>query len=345
MHPLVLLATEAASSGGGGNFVKGVAVFLGFMIFFVGSVWLLLSMILGARLGYLVTGAALFSVFTLLSAIWFVTGLGPKGADGFLGALGEETAWQPVATGPELTSLESTYGTLEVGDYPDGEGWVTPSEDERLADLGEGDSTADELDNADPVMESLVGEAVSVIPGIRENVKSKVKGEVTLDPENFALTDFRMKEAQVAGKDSIIAVGRAVPKADLMSDLGGPPEGEVVQYLVKVGDTVTPDQPVAEVKVGDQTIQLKSDRDGKVVEFGFKEEDKIKTGVPYLTLDISGQPEAPPAVEVVAARVRGSEKVPAFIYLVASLLLLAAHLVGLQRYERATQVAAEPQTA
>ncbi|MEX2552443.1 MAG: biotin/lipoyl-containing protein [Actinomycetota bacterium] len=343
MHPLVLLATEAAASGGG-TFIKGVAVFLGFMVFFVGSTWLLISMILGARLGYLVTGASLFSVFTILSAIWFVTALGPKGSDGFLGALGEETAWQPVATGPELGSVESSYGTLDVGDYPDGEGWVRPSNEGRLADLGEDDSTADELDNARPVMESLVGEAVNAIPGIRESVKDKIQGEVTLDPENFELTDFRMKETEVAGKDSIVAVGKAVPKADLISDLGGVPEGEVVQYLVEVGDQVTTDQPVAEVKAGDQTIQLNSDREGKVLDFGFEEGDNIKTGVPYLTVDISGQPGAPPAVEVVAARVRGSVRVPAFIYLVASLLLMAVHLVGLQRYERAAQVA-QPQTA
>jgi biotin-dependent enzyme len=345
MHPLVLLATEAASTGGGGTFIKGVAVFIGFIVFFVGSVWLLLSMILGAKLGYLVTGACFFAVFTLLSSIWFVTGLGPKGSDGFFGTLGEETAWQPVATGPDLGEVESPYGTFDFGDFPDGEGWVKPSERSRLADLGEDDSTADELDNAEPVMEALVGEAVSIIPGIREDAKDKVKGEVKLDPENFALTDFRMKETKIRGKDSIVAVGRAVPKADLMSDLGGAPEGELVQYLVKEGDQVTKDQPVAEVKVGDQTIQLKADREGRVVEFGFKKGDKVKTGVPYLTVDISGQPGAPEPVVVAAARVRGSIRVPAFIYLVASVLLFAAHLVGLQRYERTAQQVAQPQAA
>jgi biotin-dependent enzyme len=344
MHPIVLLATEAASSGGG-TFFKGIAVFLGFIFFFVGSTWLLLSMILGPRLGYLVTGACYFAVFTLLSSIWFVTGLGPKGSDGFLGTLGEETAWQPVATGLDLGSVKSPYGTIDTSGYPEGEGWIKPSKKSRLADLKEGDSTADELDNAKPVMEALVSEAVNTIPGIREKVKDMVKGDVKLDPENFALTDFSMKEAKVRGKDSIIAVGRAVPKADLISDLGGAPDGELVKYLVKEGDEVKKDQPVAEVKVGDQTIQLKADRDGRVVKFGFKKGDKVKTGVPYLTVDISGQPGTPEPVVVAAARVRGSVRVPSFIYLMVFLGLFAAHLVALQRYEMAAKQVAQPQAA
>jgi biotin-dependent enzyme len=345
MHPIVLLATEAASSGGGGTFFKGVAVFLGFIFFFVGSTWLLLSMILGPKLGYLVTGACYFAVFTLLSSIWFVTGLGPKGSDGFLGTLGEETAWQPVATGLDLGSVKSSYGTIDVSGYPEGEGWIKPSKKSRLADLGEGDSTAGELDNAKPVMEALVAEAVNVIPGIRKKVKDEVKGDIKLDPENFALTDFRMKEAKIRGKDSMIAVGRAVPKADLVSDLGGAPDGELEKYLVKVGDRVTKDQPVAEVKAGDQVIQLKADREGTVVKFGFKKGDKVKSGVPYLTVDISGQPGTPEPVLVAAARVRGSVRVPSFIYLMAFLALFAAHLVALQRYERTAQQVAQPQAA
>jgi hypothetical protein len=340
---VVLLATEAAE-GGGGSFIKGLAVFVAFVVFFVGSVWLLTAMILGPKLGHLVTGACLFSVLTMISAIWFVTGLGPKGEQGFLGSLGEETAWQPIATGPELGEEESRFGTLDFAGYPDGEGWVEPSRRRRLADLEEGQNTAGELQNAEPVMEALVTDAVSSIPGIREKVQDQVKGDVKLDPENFSLIDFKMREETVAGKESIVAVGKAVPTASLMSDLGGAPEGEVEKFLVEEGARVKPGDPLVDVKVGDQTIQLKGDKDGTVVEFLFEEGDKIKTAVPYVDIDITGQPGAPQPVEVAAARVRGSEKVPSFIYLVASVAGLIAYLIGLQRYEREHPVV-QPQTA
>jgi hypothetical protein len=341
---IVLLATEAAAGGGGGNFVKGVAVFIGFIVVFVGSVWLLTAMILGPRLGYLVTGACLFSVLTMISAIWFVTGLGPKGEEGFLGSLGEETAWQPIRIGPQLGEEESRFGTLDLGGYPDGEGWITPSRNRRLADLEGGQNTASELQNAEPVVEALVSDAVSKIPGIRERTQDLVKGDVTLDPENFALTDFRMKETTVAGKDSMIAVGRAVPKASTMSDLGGAPEGEVDKFLVEEDAQVKTGDPLVDVKVGDQVVQLKADKDGRVVEFLFEEGDQIKTGVPFVDIDISGQPGAPQPVEVASARVRGSVKVPSFIYLVASVALLIAHLRALRGYERDHPVV-QPQTA
>jgi biotin carboxyl carrier protein len=340
---IVLLATEAAG-GGGATFIKGVAAFVAFVALFVGSVWLLTSMILGPKLGYLVTGACLFSVLTMLSAIWFVTGLGPKGEQGFFGSLGEETAWQPIATGQEIGEEDTRFGNLDLSGYPDGEGWVEPTRNRRLADLEEGQSTQGEINSAEPVMETLVSDAVSDIPGIREGVQDRVKGEVQLDPENFALTDFRMKETTVADKESIIAVGKAVPKASLNADLAGAPEGELVRFLVEDEAQVRAGDPLAEVRAGDQTIQLRADRDGRVIEFLFEEGDLVKGGVPYIDLDISGQPGAPPAVDVAAARVRGSEKVPSFIYLVASVALLIAHLVGLRRYEREHQVP-QPQTA
>lgn len=340
----LLLAVEVAPAGGSGTFIKGVAAFLGFIVFFVGATWLLTAMILGAKLGYFVTGASLFGVMTILSAIWFATALGPKGATGFFGTLGEETAWNAVAVGPDLGAVESKYGALEVADYPNGE-WVGPSSNGRLADLKEDESTLGELANARPVMEALVGEAVSPIPGIRDRAKERLAGEVTLISGEFSIADVKMKATEVAGKESIIAVGRAVPKATLLADLGDAPEAELVGYVVKNGAQVKKGDVVADAKAGERTIQLKADKDGRVIAFGFREGDKVKPGVSFATVDISGQPGAPAAVEVAAARVRGSVRVPSFIYLVVSLALLAFHLIGLNKIERADSRVAQPQAA
>lgn len=340
----LLLAVEAAPAGGSGTFIKGIIAFLIFIGFFVGSTWLLSSMVLGAKLAYFVTGACLFAVLTILSSIWFATALGPKGATGFFGSLGEVTAWQPLVTGSDLTNINSPYGKLDVADYPNGN-WVEPSPNGRLADLKKDESTLIEVANAKPVMEALVAEAVSPIPGIRDKVKQSVLGNVGLESGKFAISEVKMKQARVAGKDSIVAVGKAVPKATLAADLAGAPTGELVRYLVKVGDQVRKGDTVGEVTNGGKTIPVKADRDGKVVSFGFSKGDKVKSGVAFVTVDISGQPGAPAPVEVAAARVRGSVRVPSFIYLVVSLLLLGFHLVGLQRIERQNSKVGQPQTA
>lgn len=341
---LVVLATEAQVAGSPEVFVKGILAFLGFMVFFVGGTWLLAAMILGTKLGYFVTGASLFAVMTIISAIWFVTALGPVGASGFWGSLGEQTAWNAIATGPELTTLSSPYGELDVADYPNGE-WVEPSAEGQIADLGGDQSTAAELANVRPVMEALVANAVSPIPGIRERAEEDLTGEVNLESGNFAITEVRMKETTVAGKDSIVAVGRAVPRAMMLADLGEAAEGELTQYLVEIGDEVNAGDPVAEIQTNGATTQLMADRDGRILALGFGEGDAVKPDAPFATLDISGQPDAPDAVEVAAARVRGSVRVPSFIYLVVSLLLLGAHLVGLNKIERAGSSVTQPQTA
>ncbi len=341
---IALLATEAATSGGEGTFVKGIAITIAFIVVFVGSVWLLTSMILGAKLGYFVTGACLFAVMTLLSLIWFVTALGPRGEAGFWGDLGTDTAWHPVAVGPEGTEVESRWGSWDISDYPDGEGWVDPDADTPLADLSEGSLTS-ELQNANPVMEALVMDAVSPIPGIVDSVEDQVTGEISLDPQSFTITDYKMKEVEVAGKDSVISVGRAVPTQQMMSgDLGGKAEGTVSEFLVEEGTPVTPGTPMMEVEADGETITLNADQAGTLIDYGFEADDAIKPGVPFATLDMTGQPGAPPEAVVTAVRVRGSVRVPAFIYLVISFILLIVHLIGVSKIEKEARLT-QPQLA
>ncbi len=341
---IALLATEAATSGGSGTFVKGIAITVAFIVIFVGSVWLLTSMILGAKLGYFVTGACLFAVMTILSLIWVATGLGPKGEAGFWGDLGTDTAWHPASLAPNLQESETRWGTWETADYPDGEGWIVPDENSELADLGKGEVQS-ELDNAKPVMEALVGEATSPIPGIRESVSEHVEGEITLDPSQFTATDIRMKQETVSGKDSVIAVGRAVATGSVSAgDLGGKEEATVKSFLVEPGTDITPGMAVMEVESDGQTITINADNAGNLIDFGFNEGDKVKPEVSIATLDMTGQPGAPPEAQVAAVRVRGSVKVPAVIYLVISVFLMILHLIGVSRIEKQARVS-QPQLA
>jgi biotin carboxyl carrier protein len=301
-------------------------------------------MILGAKLGYFVTGACLFAVMSILSLIWFFTALGPKGETGFFGDLGTETAWHPAALAPELSETDTRWGNWDTGNYPDGEGWIRPTGNSELADLGKGQLET-ELENAKPVMEALVTEATSEIPGIRDSVKDEVDGDIKVDPDKFTTVDVRMKEVEVAKKDSVLAVARVVPiEQTLAGDLGGKEEGKVSKYLAKQGDAVTPGMPLMEVEADGQVITLNSDKTGKLIDYGFKVGDKIKPNVPFATLDMTGQPGAPEAAEVAAVRVRGSVRVPAFIYLAVSLILMVLHLIGVSKIEKEARLS-QPQLA
>lgn len=60
-------------------FIKGIVFVLVAIVILCGSVYLLLSTNLGARLGFLVAGAGLFGWMFVMSTVWTVYGIGLKG--------------------------------------------------------------------------------------------------------------------------------------------------------------------------------------------------------------------------------------------------------------------------
>ncbi|HLF69583.1 MAG TPA: lipoyl domain-containing protein [Actinomycetota bacterium] len=314
-------------------FVKGIVAFALMILVFIGSVYLLLSMILGARLGYLVLGSCFFGVMILIALIWMVTALGPKGP---------ETTWVTVRTGPSLSTIESEFGNFDVSSYPNG--WVDPSPDGHLADLSGEDNTQTELENVKPVLSLLVDEAISPIPGIRKRVADQVDGSISLETGHFEVIDVRMKEAKVNGKDSIIAVGRAVSSATLsaVEFSNGAKEGTVARFLVSNGDAVGQGTPLVEVTTDTGTIALVSPKDGKLIAFGLRKGDKIKPGVPFAKLDVTGQPGAAEPALVAGVRVRGAVRTTALYYLAACTLLFALHMAALSRSEKARKTVPQP---
>lgn len=335
-------------------FVQGlIATVLSFAVF-VGTPWLLLAMVLGPRMAYLVLGSVFFGIMVILSAMWFANALGPKGT---------ETRWQAIGVGNDLTEVEGLGSTYEVGDYPEG-GWLVPQKDHRLADLRPqtkpclslfneafrgkpcaAQDTLKESANAQPVMTTLVSEAISPIPGKRDKVKVEVHGTVSLPSgTKFTVIDIRMKEAIVDGKPSILAMGRAVASDSLIAETlgGGVSEAKVTRYLVKIGDSVRPGQAVLEAEADSQTVTVPATASGRVIALGLRVGDKVKPNVPVATIDLTGQPGVPPPAEVSAVRVRGAVRTPAFFYVVASLILFAIHMAALSRAERAKRTVAQP---
>ncbi len=74
-----------------------------------------------------------------------------------------------------------------------------------------------------------------------------------------------------------------------LPELGeGVTEGELVKWLVKIGDTVKPDQPVCEVMTDKATVEVPTAVGGVVKELKFKLGDVIKVESTILTLDGAG---------------------------------------------------------
>jgi hypothetical protein len=97
-------------------FVEGVAATISAIIVFCGSVWLILTMVMGARLAYFVTASITLAFIIIMSVVWSINPLGP---------VGELPSWQEVSASENAAQLEGP----SASSYPDSP-WTAPSEDD-----------------------------------------------------------------------------------------------------------------------------------------------------------------------------------------------------------------------
>ncbi len=80
-----------------------------------------------------------------------------------------------------------------------------------------------------------------------------------------------------------------------MPDVGeGVAEAEIVEWRVKVGDTVQEDQPVAAVMTDKATVEIPTPVAGAVVALGGVVGDVIAVGSELIRIDAPGLPDSPP---------------------------------------------------
>jgi pyruvate dehydrogenase E2 component (dihydrolipoamide acetyltransferase) len=96
-----------------------------------------------------------------------------------------------------------------------------------------------------------------------------------------------------------------------LPDVGeGLTEGEILQWLVAVGDTVTVNQPLCEVETAKAAVELPSPFAGTVTELLFDAGTMVDVGTPIITIDVGGEaapePVAPEAEEPVAGLIGGA---------------------------------------
>ena len=76
----------------------------------------------------------------------------------------------------------------------------------------------------------------------------------------------------------------------LLPDLGeGLTEGEVVRWLVGVGDAVVVDQPVAEVETAKAVVEVPSPFSGTVTALHAEAGQEVQVGLPLVSVDVGGQ--------------------------------------------------------
>ncbi|SFF21493.1 dihydrolipoamide acetyltransferase family protein [Blastococcus tunisiensis] len=87
-----------------------------------------------------------------------------------------------------------------------------------------------------------------------------------------------------------------------LPDVGeGLTEGEILQWLVAVGDTVTVNQPLCEVETAKAAVELPSPFAGTVTELLFEAGTMVDVGTPIITIDVGGEGGGTPAAEPAAA--------------------------------------------
>jgi len=87
-----------------------------------------------------------------------------------------------------------------------------------------------------------------------------------------------------------------------LPELGeGVHEGELVKWLVKVGDVVKDDQPVCEIMTDKATVELPAPFHGKVTALNAKEGETVKVGQTMLTYEGAGAAKAAPAAHAAPA--------------------------------------------
>src|SRR3712207_3871353 len=74
-----------------------------------------------------------------------------------------------------------------------------------------------------------------------------------------------------------------------LPDVGeGLTEGEILSWLVAVGDTVTVNQPLCEVETAKAAVELPSPYAGTVTELLYEAGTTVDVGAPIITIDVGG---------------------------------------------------------
>ena len=201
------------------DFFVGNAAFISSILIFCGSVWLLLAVIMGARLAYLVSASVTLAFVLIMAGVWsYGDPLGP---------VGELPEWDPVDIAAEASEL--SFGP--AGQYP-GDPWHEPEEDDDLQGTQASEletAAADYLDEA--ITEGKVDQyrSSSDVLVTGESARLMEQGETT-----YGLLQLEAAPSEQGDE------GAAAPQEEL-----GPP-----LFVVMEWDPGNPSRPARQLALG-----------------------------------------------------------------------------------------------
>lgn len=169
-------------------FISGMAAFVSSILIFCGSAFLLLMLVMGARLAYLVTASITLAFTLILGVVWSINPLGP---------VGQMPSWDPVGIGQDPSDIEFSQATA----YPD-DPWHEPATDDEAeaARVAELESSA-----ADAVTEAAQAGEVQGLPSVIDS--ATVVGDdgttVLLERDGKEYGATRLEVVGTAGDDPI----------------------------------------------------------------------------------------------------------------------------------------------
>ena len=196
------------------TFVTGLAAAVSAVLIFNGSMWLLLSMVMGARLAYFVTASVTLAFMLIMGIVWSINPLGP---------IGEAPEWLPVSMDQESAAPDG---------YPDGNWKTINKEDQaeatRASEL-EG-ATADYLEQQ--IDEEKVDEFGAASDAKAKEDSARIRevdgeeiGALVLEPDPIKLDEGRIED-----RGNLVVVMR-YDRGDLL----GPPRKITVGILLLFG--------------------------------------------------------------------------------------------------------------
>lgn len=178
--------------------VEGIGVTVSAIIVFCGSVWLLLTMVLGARLAYFVTASVTLAFVVMMGVVWSINPLGPVGA---------LPGWEETGVSEDVAELEGP----NASSYPDApwEEFDEEDEDEQAlaselesagSDALEGAIDSGEVDAFEEATQAVVSEGSARVleaDGVRYGVVQLEPAPEAEAEEEEAEEDTPIQELEV----------------------------------------------------------------------------------------------------------------------------------------------------
>jgi hypothetical protein len=136
-------------------FVTGLGAVISGLLIFIGSAFLLLSLVLGGRLAYFVVASITLCFLLVMGVVWSINKLGP---------VGQLAKWDAIAAAPDPSQIDKFDPAAE---YPEGSWRVADAENaEELTERSELESEATKY------LESVAG--TDKVEGLPQNYEAAV---------------------------------------------------------------------------------------------------------------------------------------------------------------------------